>query len=76
MLKKSLIFTIFSFLVVSCTLDTTEEYDALIYIENGLPDLPQNNSEDNLESEVLQISHWINNMQLSNGLLTSSEKTD
>jgi len=76
MLKKSLIFTIFSFLVVSCTLDTTEEYDALIYIENGLPDLSQNNTEDNLESEVLQISHWIKNMQLPNGLLTSSEKTD
>ncbi|MBT8182482.1 MAG: hypothetical protein KJO53_12925 [Eudoraea sp.] len=76
MLKKSLIFTILGFLVVSCTLDTTEEYDALLYIENGLPDLPQNSTEDNLESEVLQISHWINNMQLPNGLLTSSEKTD
>jgi len=76
MLKKSLIFTILGFLVVSCTLDTTEEYDALIYIENGLPDLPENNSEDNLESDVVQISHWINNMQLPNGLLTSSEKTD
>jgi len=76
MLKKSLIFTILGLLVVSCTLDTTEEYDTLIYIENGLPDLPQNNSEDNSESEVLQISNWINNMQLPNGLLTSSEKTD
>jgi hypothetical protein len=76
MLKKSLIFTILGFLVVSCTLDTTEEYDDLLYIENGLPDLPQNKTEDNLESEVLQISNWINNMQLPNGLLTSSENTD
>lgn len=76
MLKKLLIFTLLGFLVVSCTLDTTKEYDALIYIENGLPDLPQNNLEENFESQALQISQWIDNMQLANGLLTSSEKTD
>ncbi|MGB5228354.1 MAG: hypothetical protein WBN55_08825 [Eudoraea sp.] len=76
MLKKLLIFTILSLLVVSCTLDTTEVYEDLIYIENGLPDSPQNNLDENLESDTLQISEWINNMQLSNGLLTSSEKTD
>ncbi|MGB5204488.1 hypothetical protein [Eudoraea sp.] len=76
MLKKLLIFTLLGFLVVSCTLDTTKEYDALIYIENGLPDLPQNNLEENFDSQALQISQWIDNMQLANGLLTSSEKTD
>ncbi|WP_297702994.1 hypothetical protein [uncultured Eudoraea sp.] len=76
MLKKLLVFTILGFLILSCTLDTTEEYEDLIYIENVLPDLPQNNSEEIFESQALQISQWIDNMQLSNGLLTSSEKTD
>lgn len=76
MLKKLLVFTILGFLILSCTLDTTEEYEDLIYIENVLPDLPQNNSEEIFESQAHQISQWIDNMQLSNGLLTSSEKTD
>ena len=76
MLKKLLLFTILGFLTLSCTLDTTEVYEELIYIENGIPDLPENNLEENLESNALQISQWIDHMQLANGLLTSSEKTD
>ena len=54
MLKKLLIFTLLGFLVVSCTLDTTKEYDALIYIENGLPDLPQNNLEENFKVKLFK----------------------
>lgn len=76
MLKKLLIFPIIGFLFFSCSLDTEEVYEDLIYIENDLSDLPQNNLEDNFENQSLQISQWIDNMQLANGLLTSSEKTD
>lgn len=76
MLKKFLIYTILGLLVLSCTLDTKEVYEDLHNIENELPDLPQNNLDEHFASQAVQIAQWIEHMQLANGLLTSSEKTD
>lgn len=76
MRSNLLFFTILGLLVLSCTDDTTEVYEDLLLIEEGIVDLPQNNLDEELVSETLLIAEWVKNMQLANGLLTSSERTD
>ncbi|WP_297794574.1 hypothetical protein [uncultured Eudoraea sp.] len=76
MLNKLLFYTILGILLLSCTNDTTEVYEDLILIENGIVDLPEDNSDGELVNETFLIAEWIENMQLVNGLLTSSERTD
>jgi hypothetical protein len=76
MLKKLLFYTILYFFISSCTLDSVYESVSLEEVEAVGIDLPENNFENTLKGEELEIYKWISHVQLSNGLLTSTEDSN
>jgi hypothetical protein len=71
--KKILFILLLGFFISSCTPDSVYEYVIIEEAEAVVTGLPENSLEKSLKAEELEIYKWISHVQLTNGLLTSTE---